>query len=429
MMTHRRPRLLFLSQTLPYPPDGGVNIRTYNLMRILAREFEVTSLCFFRRSHRPTPEAVQSSIDGLREVGPAEAFPLPQEHSRIRFARDHLRSVIHRRVYTVFSYDSRAFRRRLRTVLDEGDFDLVHLGSLDLSSYLGELRGLPWVCDHHNAESALLRRRAEMEQSWHRRHYLLHQAALMEEEERQWCGRAALNLTVSDADRTLLQSLAPDGRFLTVPNGVDTTKFRPAEGDGRRGIVFVGGCSWFPNRDALGYFAEEILPHIRTEYPNVPVTWVGRAPEETRRRYKARHGIDLTGYVDDIRPYVRRAACYVVPLRVGGGTRLKVLDAWAMGKAVVTTSRGSEGLDVRDGENAVVRDSAKEFAAAVLNVLREGELRDRLGANGRRTVEQVYDWDVIGRQLLPVYTTLSTTKEEGTDGRLASASPVNPADA
>ena len=403
-----RPKLLFLCQTLPFPPDGGVQIRTYNVLRLLARTFDVTALCFYRTGTCPTEGAVSAAVAGLEAlpgVAGVEAFPIPQEHSRARLAWDHLRSVASRRAYTVFSYESAAYRARVEELLRTRRFDLVHVDSLDLSGYLPLLRDTPVVCVHHNVESALLRRRAENESSAPRRRYVALQADLLEAEERRWCGRLALNVAVSEEDRRRFGRLAPGAPFTVVPNGVDTDTFRPASVP-QAGVVFVGGYSWYPNRDALVHFAEDVLPLLRAQVPGVAVRWVGRAPDEVRREYRERHGMELTGYVEDIRPIVQAAACYVVPLRVGGGTRLKILDAWAMGKAVVSTSVGCEGLDARDGENILVRDDPAEFAAAVRRVLEDETLRARLGEGARRTAEEVYEWEVIGRSMTREYLAL-----------------------
>lgn len=403
-----RPKLLFLCQTLPFPPDGGVQIRTYNVLRLLARAFDVTALCFYRAGICRSEAAVRSAVAGLEAlpgVASVEAFPIPQEHSRARLVWDHLRSVASRRAYTVFSYASADFRARVEELLRTRAFDLVHVDSLDLSGYLPLLRGTPVVCVHHNVESALLRRRAENESSPLRRRYVALQAELLEAEERRWCGRVALNVAVSEEDRTRFGRLAPGAPFTVVPNGVDTGTFRPAAVP-QQGLVFVGGYSWYPNRDALAHFADDILPLLRAQVPEVEVRWVGRAPDEVRRAYRERHGLELTGYVEDIRPLVHRAACYVVPLRVGGGTRLKILDAWAMGKAVVSTRVGCEGLDARDGENILVRDDPAEFAAAVRRVLEDEGLRARLGEGARRTAEEAYEWEVIGRSMAADYLAL-----------------------
>ena len=345
-------------------------------------------------------------LAALAEVADVAAFPIPQEHSVWRLVWDHLRSISRNEVYTTFALDSRAFRECLVHVLRTRCFDVIHMDSLTLSGYLPLFGDLPVVCVHHNVESVLLRRRALAEGSPWRRAYLLHQAHLMEREERRWGGRCRLNVMVSDADRLELQRIVPEANSAVVPNGVDIDAFRPDAGR-EEGMVFVGGHNWFPNRDALQYFCDAILPRVRAACGPTPVRWVGGgAPDEVRHEYADRHGVELTGYVPDVRPFVRDAACYVVPLRVGGGTRLKILDAWAMGKAVVSTSVGCEGLAAEDGRNILIRDDPEGFAHAVRAVLHDGSLRQRLGMEGRRTVERQYSWERIGDAMLALYGSL-----------------------
>lgn len=398
-----QPRLLFLCQTLPFPPDGGASIRTYNVLRLLSRDFQVTALCFYRRATR-TRADVEASIRALKRLAHVEAFPIPQEHSRLRLIWDHFQSLLTGRVYTVAAHDSPGYRGRLAEMLRTGQFDLVHMDSLDLSAYLPLLASLPTVVVHHNVESALLRQRADAENSPVRRWYMRRQSVLMEAEERRWAPDAALNVTVSEADRLRLKLIAPPANVEVVPNGVDTTTFQPGSAsDGS--IVFVGGYNWFPNQDALHHFCSDILPVLRTRASDaaIQINWVGRAPADVQARIARDFGVRMTGYVDDIRPIVQRAACYIVPLRVGGGTRLKILDAWAMGKAVVSTTVGCEGLDARDGENILIRDNPDEFADAVCRVLREPGLRSRIERCARSTAMDTYDWEVIGRNMLAAY--------------------------
>lgn len=397
-----RPKLLFLCQTLPYPPDGGVHLRAYNIMRLLSHAFDVTALCFYRAASRGTAEEVEASLDGLRRITKrVRAFPIPQDESRLRFVWDHLRSVLTGRVYTRFVYESGPFEKAVEEELGREAFDIVHVDSLDLSGYLPLLRRIPVVCTHHNVESALLRRRAETER-FPMDAYLRLQARLMEKEERRAGPLVNLNVVVSEPDAQRLEAIDPETPITIVPNGVDTTYFSPRD-PGADGVVFVGGYSWYPNKDALEYFAASILPLLRRVDPDVHVTWIGDAPAEVRERFEREHGIELTGYVDDIRPLVDDAGCYVVPLRVGGGTRLKILDAWAMGKAVVSTSIGCEGLETRDGENILVRDDPHRFADAVIEVLENRVVRDRLSTEGRRTARTVYEWEVIAEDMLDEY--------------------------
>jgi len=417
----QRPRLLFLCQTLPYPPDGGVSIRTYHILRLLAREFEIDALCFYRRGHRADSETVEAGVEGLRPFAHVEAFPIPQEVDGKRLLWDHARSLASGRAYTLYAYSSSAFRTRLGELLASRTYALAHVDSLDLATYLPMLQQLPTVCVHHNVESLLLLRRARGERSMWRRAYLALQARLVARVERSWCRRVALNVVVSEADGRELARMVPGAPLAVVPNGVDVTEFRPEPGR-EDGLVFVGGSSWFPNQDALDYFCHEILPHIRRLCGDgVAVRWVGNCGDDAVRHYRARYGVELTGYVDDVRPFVRDAACYVVPIRVGGGTRLKILCAWAMGKAVVSTSIGSEGLAAVDGVNIVTRDDPKTFAEAVQAVLADRMLRVRLGQGARHTAEQRYSWEVIGSSMLRAYKGVTA----GPEPRAAVRSPVH----
>jgi glycosyltransferase involved in cell wall biosynthesis len=401
-MKARQPRLLFLSQNLPYPPDEGVKIRTFNVLKLLSASFDITALCFYKPRSFGGRTDVSTSLSTLGVHATIEAFPIAQNLSVARFAWDHLRSLVTQRAYTWYVYESPEFERRLLELLADGSFDLAHVDSLDLVRYLSRLRCLPITCVHHNVESLLLRRRAEAERSRWRRRYLLRQATLVEQEERFWCERVSLNVAVSEVDATALRRLAPGGRFIVTPNGVDIDEFTPGQG-GEEGIIFVGGSTWFPNRDALDYFSRKVLPVLRRAGETAPISWVGRASKADQRRYRERYDINLTGYVSDIRPYVQSASCYIVPLRVGGGTRLKILEAWAMGKAVVSTAVGCEGLAAVDGENILIRDEPERFAEAILDVLRKADLRKKLGDNARHTVEQSYSWQVIGDPMIAEY--------------------------
>ena len=394
-----RPRILFLCQTLPYPADGGVTIRTLNVLRQLSVEYDIHLLAFYRKR---LVRDLAASLAGLRGVvTEVEAFPIVQEYSRTRFARDHVLSMVTRKPYTVFTYEHAEFRRRVIELVQTGGFSLAHVDSLDLSGYLPLLESLPIVCVHHNVESQLLRRRAAVESRWLRARYLHLQSRLMQREEEKWADRVTCNVVCSEDDGRSLGRISGCRNWVVVPNGVDVEEFKPAESRGH-GIVFVGGLSWFPNRDALEHYLADVLPSLRHRGVSESTVWVGRATEEERRAF-SREGVTLTGYVDDVRPYMAQAACFIVPLRVGGGTRLKILAAWAAGMPVVSTSIGCEGLDARDGWNILVRDDPSLFALAVAQVLADAKLRETLSKNARKTAEDTYSWEAIGASMRPVY--------------------------
>lgn len=398
-----KPRLLFLAQTLPYPPTGGVKIRSYHTLRILSSAYDVTALCFYRWKRGRLEPDIDSALDNLKELAEIRAFPIPGDHNRSRLLLDHLRSILLQRVYTNFTYDSSDFEDALKAVLGSGTFEVVHSDSLDLAHYFDIIPDeCPLVCVHHDAQSLLLKRRAEREPRRVVASYLHFQSRLMREEERRRCASVSLNVTVSDEDADVLRSLAPTGRFAVVPNGVDTKFFMPRDVP-RSGMCFVGGTTWFPNRDALEYYANGLLPEIRRKLPEAETTWIGRASDDELRAYDKLHGLTMTGFVADIRPYLAASACFVVPLRVGGGTRIKILDAWAMGKAVVSTSVGCEGLAAVHGENILVADDPVDFAEAVAAVVRDDNLRERLECNARQTVLDHYSWQVVGNTMIKAY--------------------------
>jgi glycosyltransferase involved in cell wall biosynthesis len=379
-----------------------VKVRTYNVFRQLARQFDVTALCFYRWKNGALNTDVRLALDGLAGLGRFEAFAIPQEHNRARLLWDHARSAASGRAYTVFAYESRDFRARLRHLLQSEPFDLAHVDSLDLSAYFPALGRLPFACVHHDVQSHLLGRRAMQQESTARRAYIAHQAKLMEREERRWLPLTPLTVAVSEVDRGRLQSMAPAARITVVPNGVDLDFFtqRPEAGTG---LVFVGGSTWFPNLDGMSWFGQAVVPELARLGVTASVRWVGRTTPGEADRFRKDFGIQAVGYVDDIRDHVAAAQCFIVPLRVGGGTRIKILDAWAMGKAIVSTTIGCEGLDARDGENMLIRDEPGAFAEAVRLVLADADLRRRLGEAGRRTVEERYSWDAIGREMNKTY--------------------------
>jgi glycosyltransferase involved in cell wall biosynthesis len=405
-------RLLFLSQTLPYPPDSGVNIRTYHTLKALAGEFSVSVLAFFRRAGAGSQlEASELAKSLENEVGAGvTAFPIPMEWSRFRTWSVYFKSTIFRRPFTYYAHQQKPFGDAVTNALRENSVSLVHLDSLDLSYFLPLIKSLApnakVACTHHNVESRLLHRRAERETDWTRRSFVRSQANLYRNEEATVCPRCDLNIAVSDKDAETLKEIT-GVPFEVIPNGVDVDYFRPSEKiSNEPEIVFLGGTNWFPNRDALDFLVADILPKVREALPDVKVTWVGRCAEDEVEEFSTQHGVHLTGYVDDVRPYLSRATCLVVPLRVGGGTRLKITTAWAAGVPVVSTSVGMEGLMGTDGTHFLVRDEGSAIGDVLIELLKDRSLQARLAEAGRDMAERHYSWDVLGRRLREKYVSL-----------------------
>ena len=390
-------QLLFLSHILPFPLDEGGRIRTYHLLRLLSQWFDVTALCLVR--NRSTNDIADAS-GHLSQLATLHLHRVDSDGATWKKLYDHARSVLQRKPYTAYTTESEAFRKDLSRLVRQR-WEAVHVDSLDLSGYLPLLNALPVICGHHNVESSLLARRGRLRGSSPSAAYLRLQGGLRAREEAALCPRFAMNLCASDEDRTELNKLAPTARIAVVPNGVDADHFRPGP-DLAGGIVFVGSSSWEPNADGMFWFVSSILPLIRATRPGVPVHWIGNLlPEHSRRIH--RYGIHTHGRLIDIRPTLGSASCVIVPIRAGSGTRLKILDAWAMGRPVITTSIGCEGLRCRDGWNCLIGDTPEGFAQAVEQVLSDRAKASALGANGRATVEQYYSWSRVGELLQGAY--------------------------
>ena len=402
-----RPRILFLSQCLPYPPDSGIKIRAFHVLRQLRKEFDVTVLMFSRRNHQPDAASRASGWCALRDLGldAFEPLPIEAEGSRIRKGWDHLRSVVTRRAYTFYEYRSAAFRRQIREARSRPGIRLVHLDSIDLHGAVGDLPAVPLACTHPDIESHALRRRADRLASGPLRWYVRHQAALVERTERALSPAFAANLVTSELDAGRLRALAPEAKVVVAPNGVDTTFFTPPASTrpptGR--VTFVGPSFFEPNRDAIDFFLRDIWPLVRARHRTASFHTIGRGTPDDAARFSMHDGVTAHDHVPDVRPHLADSDCVIVPIRYGGGTRLKVLDAWAMGRAVVSTSVGCEGLRAVDGENILIRDTPDGFAEAVAELLANAELRSRLGKNGRRTVEDLYGWETIGAGIRDLY--------------------------
>jgi len=267
----------------------------------------------------------------------------------------------------------------------------------------------PTVLFTHNVEHMIWKRLRDTEGSAWRRALLELEWRKMRRCERRACATASLTLAVSDVDTAQLASLAPRARVRAIPTGVDVEYFAPgARSEASSRLVFTGSMDWYPNEDAVLHFVDAILPLIRRDVPEVSLAVVGRNPTARLRRACEAAGVEVTGTVDDVRPYLRDAAVFVVPLRVGGGTRLKIFEALAMAKAVVSTTVGAEGLPLRPGEHAVLADEPGDFARAVVALVRDPAERRRLGDAGRRLVEERYAWREVGRQFEALCRSVST---------------------
>lgn len=408
--------VLFLSQVVPYPPHGGVLQRGYNLLRELGQQANVHLLAFVHPDVLPTKAAIEESREALGKFcTTVEYFPLWAKASSLHFVSALATSVCSSTPFSMIAHRSRTFGQRVTELLRTAPFDVVHVDTLALCQFADSDRSsIPAVLTHHNIESMLMERRAQVDTRFLARKFLHREAAKLREAERVASPRFDLNIVMSPSDESDLASRAPGVRTVVVPNGVDTAYFTPDPDQEKPALIYGGGMNMFANRDAVMYFLAEIWPLVRAQRPDVQFFAVGQDPPRELVAFADRDThVVVTGYVADIREFIRRAAVYVVPLRVGGGTRLKVLDAMAMGKALVSTSIGCEGLDARPNDHLIIADTPKAFADATLALLADGGRRRCLGRAARELVERRYAWPVVGHQLIDAYRGAIETRKLG----------------
>ncbi len=398
-------RILFLTQIVPYPPHGGVLQRGFNLLRELGREHEVHLLAFHHPDELPFGEPLERSHAELgkfcRQV---EYFELWPKKSKLHKLAAFAAGTVYPKPFSELAHRSGALARRLAELCGGANPpDLVHLDTIALAPYREYCGRVPCVLAHHNIESQLMARRAEFETGAAARAYVASQTRKLVDFEKQYVGSFPLNIVVSEADAVTLKKICPSARTVAIPNGVDTEYFTARDG-AEVAVAYTGGMNMFANRDAVDWFLDDIWPRLKTLVPETKFFAIGQRPSEKLVAAAARDDSVLApGFVDDVRPWVARTGVYVVPLRVGGGTRLKMVDAMAQGKAIVATTLGAEGIEGEDGVHFILADDPQEFAAHTARLLRDPAERARLGAAARARAEEKYAWRSLGARLAAAY--------------------------
>ena len=437
--------VLFVSPTVPYPATDGGKIRVLNLITRLCRIHEVTLLTFI------TSPADEQAVGHLQEMGMEvvgvkrgnlrtgndqqsgrrEKFDAHRSLSRAFLGlRDLLLSSVQRKPLTVVKYYSAEMARVLVDLLKSRRFDIIHFEMLHTGQFLlnlGAETREQWRCGNtetqrqgrtprwfpryatvlgqQNIDSSIWYRLAREEPNMLRKLLFYWQYRSFVRYESRMCCYFDTCICVSKQDQRKLASLCPGTSTEVVPNGVDLDYFQQGDGteEDQRRLVFTGSMDWRPNEDAVVYFCDRILPLIWAELPDTTFFIVGSNPTDRVLKLRKADKVIVTGWVEDVRSYIAEAAVYVVPLRIGSGTRLKILEALAMKKAVLSTSIGCEGLDVQQDRHLLVADDPEQFAAATIGLMRDKASRRSLGENGRGLVERKYGWDIIAGGLDTTY--------------------------
>ena len=394
-------KVAFVTVRVPFPLNSGGRIRTFHLLKHVSQVHPVTLVTAVETAEEARAAAA------LEEQLPQVTLRLAAVPSRNTLARRvsrALRSPIDPLPYTWAGYRHRRFAENLRRSLEGQRYDLVHCDHTQIAHAVLALETPPRLLNAHNVDSVLIERLAAVEQRSWRRPLLRWQARKVRVAERRTYPAFDGCLAMSEVDRVHVERLAAGKPVWTIPNGVDLEWFEPAQTTPEAGLmVFSGAMDWLPNVDAVEFFAREILPAVRTRLPAARLLVVGRNPAPALRARLDGAGVEFTGTVDDVRPHLARGSLFVVPLRVGSGTRLKILEAWAMGKAVLSTSLGAEGLPAHDGQNIVLADEPGHFAERAVTLLQQPGAARHLGGAGRQVVEETFSWKRIGDRLLEAY--------------------------
>jgi polysaccharide biosynthesis protein PslH len=388
-------RILWVKMGGLWPATTGGRVRSLNTISELARSHQVTVIT--THGQGDDPDGLKQQLAHCERVI-SVPYAVPKRGSAA-FAASVAGSWFSHYPVDLWKWRVRDVRREVRAALGKVNTDLVVADFLFAAVNVGMTGDVPVLLFEHNVEYLIWQRLAHLESNpWKR--------ALFEMEwrkvracEADACRRADLTIAVSDDDKERLAELGAGIRAASIPTGVDTEYFKPcgaAEVPAR--LVFSGSMDWHPNEDAVCYFVDAILPRIRAEAPAASFTIVGRNPGARVRELAAQPGVIVTGTVDDVRPSIGEASVYVVPLRAGSGTRIKIFEALAMGKAVVSTTVGAEGLALDSGRHFLAADTPHDFATAVIRLLRDPARRQALGDEGRALVEANYSWAMVARQ-------------------------------
>jgi glycosyltransferase involved in cell wall biosynthesis len=390
-------KILWLKTELLHPVDKGGRIRTYQMLRSLAASHEVTYLSLDDGS--AAPDALARSAEYATRT---ETVPFaPTVKGSPAFFADLAANALSSLPYAVARYRSAPFAAAIARLAPAHDLTVCDFlaPSLNVPDDIARRS----VLFQHNVEAMIWERHAAVPQNAVRRTYMTLQWKRMRRFEAAECARFRKVVAVSEQDAETMRTQYGVSQVAAVPTGVDVEYFAPPANAPRQNaeLVFVGSMDWLPNDDGIRWFTEAVFPRVRQRVPQATLTVVGRAPSADMQRLAARiPGVTVTGSVPDVRPYLHRAALSVVPLRIGGGTRLKIYEAMAAGVPVVSTTIGAEGLPVRDGEHIAIADSPEAQAARIAGLLGRPDEATALADNARRYVGQHCSWHAVSQQFL-----------------------------
>jgi polysaccharide biosynthesis protein PslH len=400
-------RILWVKAGGLVPPDSGGRIRSYNILRELARQHSITFFTFYAAQ----PDDQHSKLNQIFEKVTSIPLSLPKPKSASELL-DYGLNLFSRDPYNITKYCRPRVKRVLRSLVENEHYDVI------LCDFLAAAGALPWewpgpkVLFTHNVEAMIWRRHFEVAGNPLWKALSWREWKTMDRAEHIYLQRADHVLAVSEIDREVFLKFLEPSKLTVIPTGVDVDFFQPRPGEENPdSLVFTGAMDWLANEDGIFYFTKQVLPLIRAKIPQVTLCVVGRKPSHRLDALASKDkNIQLTGWVEDVRPYLARGAVCIVPLRIGGGTRLKIFEAMSMAKVVVSTSIGAEGLPIQPGENILLADEPSKFAEHVVSLLRDCVRRRQIGMTARKLVVENYSWSRVAEGFAVVLEGLAAQK-------------------
>jgi glycosyltransferase involved in cell wall biosynthesis len=411
-------KILWVKPGKLLPLDTGGKLRTYNILRQLSAAHELTFLSYYGGLRDEAYEReILEHLPGTVSVYTAAPDTTPLE----RYL-DYARRLTWRAPYAVSKFTASEVQRRVSEWVDARRFDVAVCDFLSSALNFPRQLATPTALFQHNVETVLWQRKAEHEVKFLDRMVSRIEYAKMVQFEPEQVRRFHHVIAVSDADKQAMSSMVDPSHISVVPTGVDLRKYQydPTAQPKSPLVVFTGSMDWEANIDGVEFFCNEIWPLVSAKVPNAHFRIVGRDPHP-RVKKLASETVDVTGTVPSIVDHLREAAVFVVPLRIGGGTRIKIYEGMAMGKATVSTSVGAEGLDVQHGRDILLEDAPAAFADAIITLLQDSDVRRRYEAAAAATARK-YDWSVIAQKFVDVLrTTISAAQGKSSTSELATA--------
>ena len=392
-------KILFVSARLPYPMTEGHQIRTFGVLSQLAKDFDVHLYSLLRSSEvLPTDNELSSLCSSI------SGFPL--KFGLVHNLRAAIDSLGGSKPLMITRYISPSLKKQFEKKIAEIQPDIIHFDLLTLSGLIGVVpKDIPIVLNEHNIESDLIKQKYLSQPTGLFKLILKRETKLLERFEINSCNQSNVVLACSDNDRNVILKYG-DNNVFTIPNGVNTTKLLPGDESTNEHFVFLGGMGWYPNKLGMEWFIKEVFPLIFEQNSSVKIDVVGNPEPKLEIPLRYKNNINILGFVDDFIPIVQKSRAMIVPLTVGSGTRLKVLEGMALGKCIISTTKGAEGINLIQGNNVVFADTPQSFAAAVIDFLSNEKEAQEIGTRARDMAVSTYDWDVIGIKLKTIYSEL-----------------------